>query len=73
MLHLTRLFRAAPEQQQSGRQSIEAMDGAQILQVVLFGKDKHDRVVTVSATRMNLLAGCECMVSDSLQKCVLRL
>lgn len=54
MLHLAGLLRAATEQQQTGRESIQPMNGAQILQIVLLGQNENDRIVTVSTARMNL-------------------
>lgn len=54
MLHLAGLLGAAAEQQQSGREPIQPMDGAEIFQIILLRKDEHDRIVTVTATGMNL-------------------
>lgn len=54
VLHLSRLLRAAPEEQQPRRQSIQTMNGPQVLQVVLFGQDKHHRIVSITSTRVHL-------------------
>lgn len=54
VLHLARLFRAAAEQQQARSEPVQPMNGAQILQVVLFGQDEDHRVVPVSTARMHL-------------------
>lgn len=57
MLHLAGLLRAATEQQQTAGEPIEPMDGAQILQIVLFGQYEDDGVVAIPAARMHLGSG----------------
>lgn len=54
VFHLPRLLGGPSEQQQSARQPIQAVDRAQVLQVVLLRQDEHHRVVTVPAARMYL-------------------
>ena len=54
LLHLPGLLRVAAEQQQSGRQSVQTVDGPEILQTVFLGQDEHYCVVAVAAARVNL-------------------
>lgn len=54
VLHLSRLLRTAAEEQQARGQSIQPMNRPQVLQVVLLGQDKHDRVVPITSAWMHL-------------------
>lgn len=54
VLHLTSLLWAAAEQQQTRRKAIQPMYRAQVLQVVFFGENKDNCVVTITAAWMNL-------------------
>lgn len=54
MLHLASFLRRSAEQQEAAGQSVEPMDRPQVLQVVLFGQDEYDRVVSIPAARVYL-------------------
>ena len=54
LLHFAGLFGVPAEEQQSGSESVQPVDRPQILQAALFGQDEDDRVVAVTAARMNL-------------------
>ena len=54
LLHLSGLLRVPAEQEKAGSESIQSVDGPQVLEAVLLGKDEDDGVVTVAAARVNL-------------------
>lgn len=54
MLHLPGLLWSATKQQNPAGQSVEPVYRSQVLQVVLFGKNKNNRVVAITAAWMNL-------------------
>lgn len=43
--------------QLTARESIKAVDGSEVLEIVLLGQDEDDRVVSVAAARVDLNAG----------------
>lgn len=56
LLHVPGLLGVATEHEQSGSEPVEAMDGSQVLEVVLLGQNEHHGVVTVAPARMDLKA-----------------
>ena len=54
LLHVPRLLGVPPEHEEPRRKSVQAMNGAQVLQVVLLGQDEDHGIVTISPARMYL-------------------
>jgi hypothetical protein len=54
LLHVSGLPRVPAKHEQAGGEPVEAVNGAQVAEVVLLGEDEDDRVVAVPAARMHL-------------------
>ena len=54
LLHLPSLLRVPAEQEKTGSESIQTVNGPQVLESVLLGQDEDDGVVTVAAAWVNL-------------------
>lgn len=53
LLQLSRLLGVPAEQEETGSESIQAMNGAEIFESVLLAEDEDNSVVAVAATRVN--------------------
>ena len=54
LLHLPSLLRVPAEQEKTGSESVQTVNGPKVLESVLLGQDEDDGVVTVAAARVNL-------------------
>ena len=54
LLHLPGLARVATKHEQTRGESVQTVDGAQVLEVAFLGQDEDHSVVSVAATRMDL-------------------
>ena len=55
LFHLTGFSWISAKHQQSRGEPVQSMNGPQVLQIVFFSQNKDNSVVTISATRMDLI------------------
>jgi hypothetical protein len=54
LLHFPGFLRVPAEQEETGSQPVQPVDGPEVLETVLFRQDEDHRVVAVATARMNL-------------------
>ena len=54
LLHFPGFFGVPSEEQKSGRQPVQAVDGPKVLEAIFLSKDEDDGVVSITSARMNL-------------------
>jgi hypothetical protein len=54
LFHFSSLFRASSEQKQAGCESIQAMNGPKVFQLMFFGQDEDNGIVPISSAWVDL-------------------